>query len=179
VTDEFRASTGDALLVPTIGRRSTRGGSGFTASGRDTMSDKQAAAVGLVGEVAALEWLKARYKDVDDGAWVSGYRNLVFGDGLGDDTLGYDLVVERRRHRLFFEVKSASRDSTEFVLTANEIAKARSLRKMESYHLLYVAYALDSKLRRIHELPNPLDPAHAHFFRSLGEGMRYRFDLRL
>lgn len=154
------------------------GSRGFTAARRLKISETQTAAVGLAGEIAALEWLKAKYDGVDDGAWVSGYRNLVLGDGQGDDTLGYDLVVEQPRARLFFEVKASAREPGEFMLTATEIARARSLKKRERYSLLYVAHSLNSDLRHIYELPNPHYPKSARYFRSVGEGLRYRFDLQ-
>ncbi|MFF6835783.1 sacsin N-terminal ATP-binding-like domain-containing protein [Streptomyces sp. NPDC012438] len=180
LTPEFLGSTGDAPLVE-LGRQTQRtpgaGRPGFSAGRRGKLSDTQALAVGLAGEVAALAWLMNRYDAVDDSAWVSGYRNKVLGDGLGDDTLGYDLVVERKRSSLLFEVKSSAGGEGEFVLSPTEIARARSLKKRETYHVLYVSHALDADLRKIHLLPNPLHPRSAHLFRSVGEGLRYRFQL--
>lgn len=181
IDDDFLTSTGGVSLSPLDQPRSTTPGGnsrGLTAARRSKLSEIQTAAVGLAGEILALEWLKANYDGVDDGAWVSGYRNLVLGDGLGDDTLGYDLIVEQPRTRLFFEVKASPREPGEFVLTATEVARARSLKKRERYYLLYVAHALNSDLRHIYKLPNPLDPKSARFFRAVGEGLRYRFDLQ-
>lgn len=123
--------------------------------------ETEAAAVGLAGEIAALDWLKAHYDGVDDAAWVSGYRNLILGDGLGNDALGYDLIVEQPRTRLYFEVKSSLQDPQEFVLTSAEIARAGSLKKRERYYILYIAHVLNREHRRIYQLPNPLDPRHA------------------
>ncbi|MFI9064330.1 protein NO VEIN domain-containing protein [Streptomyces sp. NPDC053429] len=77
-----------------------------------------------------------RYDAVGESAWVSGYRNKVLGDGMGDDTLGYDLVIERQRSSLLFEVKSSAGGEGEFVLSPTEIARARSLRKRETFHVL-------------------------------------------
>ncbi|MGW0121450.1 sacsin N-terminal ATP-binding-like domain-containing protein [Streptomyces sp. NPDC003327] len=181
LTEEFLGSAGDAPLVE-MDRPAPRtpgaGRPGFSAAGRrGKLSETQALAVGLAGEIAALHWLMARYDSVDESAWVSGYRNKVLGDGLGDDSLGYDLVVERSRSSLFFEVKSSAGGEGEFVLSPTEIARARSLRKRQRYHVLYVSHALDADLRRIHLLPNPLHPRSARFFRSVGEGLRYRFQL--
>ncbi|OEJ22491.1 sacsin N-terminal ATP-binding-like domain-containing protein [Streptomyces subrutilus] len=180
LTPEFLGSAGDAPLVE-LGRQTQRppgaGRPGFSAGRRGKLSDTQALAVGLAGEVAALAWLMNRYDAVDESAWVSGYRNKVLGDGMGDDTLGYDLVVERKRSSLLFEVKSSAGGEGEFVLSPTEIARARSLKKRETFHVLYVSHALDADLRKIHLLPNPLHPQSAHFFRSVGEGLRYRFQL--
>jgi hypothetical protein len=94
------------------------------------------------------------------------------------DTLGYDLIVEQSETRLFFEVKASAREPGEFVLTTTEITRARSLKRRERYYLLYVTHALNSDLRRIYRLPNPLDPKSARFFRSVGEGLHYRFALQ-
>lgn len=180
LTPEFLGSAGDPQLVE-MSRQTQRtpgsGRPGFSAGRRRRLSETQALAVGLAGEVAALDWLKNRYDAVNDSAWVSGYRNKVLGDGMGDDTLGYDLVVETKRARLLFEVKSSAGGEGEFLLSPTEIARARSLKKRETFHVLYVSHALDADLRRIHRLPNPLHPRSAHFFRSVGEGLRYRFRL--
>ncbi|MFJ6443621.1 sacsin N-terminal ATP-binding-like domain-containing protein [Streptomyces sp. NPDC091649] len=180
LTPEFLGSAGDAPLVA-LDRQTPRppgpGRPGFSAGRRGKLSDTQALAVGLAGEVAALDWLRNRYDAVDESAWVSGYRNKVLGDGMGDDSLGYDLVVERKRSSLLFEVKSSAGGEEEFVLSPTEIARARSLKKRETFHVLYVSHALDADLRKIHLLPNPLHPRSAHFFRSVGEGLRYRFQL--
>jgi hypothetical protein len=180
LTPEFLGSAGDAPLVA-LGRQTQRlpgaGRPGFSAGRRGKLSDTQALAVGLAGEVAALAWLMNRYDAVDESAWVSGYRIKVLGDGMGDDTLGYDLIVERKWSSLLFEVKSSAGGEGEFVLSPTEIARARSLKKRETYHILYVSHALDADLRKIHLLPNPLHPRSAHFFRSVGEGLRYRFQL--
>ncbi|WP_392900672.1 sacsin N-terminal ATP-binding-like domain-containing protein [Streptomyces sp. LN699] len=180
LTPEFLGSTGDAPLVA-LGQQTQRppgaGRPGFSAARPGKLSDTQALAVGLAGEVAALAWLMNRYDAVDESAWMSGYRNKVLGDGMGDDTLGYDLVVERKRSSLLFEVKSSAGGEGEFVLSPTEIARARSLKKRETFHVLYVSHAFDTDMRKIHLLPNPLHPRSAHFFRSVGEGLRYRFQL--
>ncbi len=55
----------------------------LSAGRRTADSPRRAAAIGLAGEVAALEWVKARYRGTTDDAWVSGYRNQVRGDGRG------------------------------------------------------------------------------------------------
>ena len=178
ITEGFLASPAAADLValaPTPLRATGTGRPGTTAGRRTTPSPAQTAAIGLAGEVAALEWLKAHYPGVTDDAWVSGYRNQVLGDGQGDDTLGYDLVIDTDKHRLMFEVKATAGDSAEFVLTDVEMLRAQSLKRRERYHVLFVSHALDSDLRQIRRLPNPLDPHFARFYHIVGQGLRYRF----
>jgi hypothetical protein len=180
ITEDFLASAGAAPLEqmqPRNWRGPGPGRPGTTAGRHPRPSDPQSAAIGLAGEVAALDWLKRRHPGTTDDAWVSGYRNQLMGDGRGDDTLGYDLVVDEPRRRIYYEVKATSGDATEFVLTDLEMLRAQTVRKRERYAVLYVTHALDGDMRAIHELPNPLDPANAGFFRSDGQGFRYRFRL--
>lgn len=173
-----RATSSLNELPPAVRQRSGTVRSGTTAARRPTTSAAQAAAIGLAGEVAALEWVKARYPGVTDlDAWKSGYRNQVLGDADGDDTLGYDIVVDTDKQRIMFEVKATSDDTTEFHLTNAEIMRARNLKRHERYQILFVTHALDSNLRRIHLLPNPLQPRNARFYRTVGDGIRYRFDI--
>jgi Domain of unknown function (DUF3883) len=134
------------------------------------------AAVGLVGEVAAFEWLKANYPDANDASWRSGYRNLLDGAG-GDDSLGYDFEVLSRQRRLLFEVKATTGDAVEFDLTDAEIRAAQSVRRTERYHILFVAHALTSDERAIYLLPNPFAAEGIGRYGTLGSGLRLRFDI--
>ena len=190
IVDAIRAGIDDAFihasgLTPLTEREPRRRGApgdgrpGTTAARRKKPSDTQIGAIGLAGEVAALEWLKTQYPEVSEvSAWKSGYRNQVLGDGAGDDTLGYDLIVDGQRLRLMFEVKATTGDQTEFTLTDAEIARAQNLRKRERYEILYITHVFDGDLRRIHRLPNPLDRRHSRFYRPIGDGIRYRFDFQ-
>lgn len=46
---------------------------------------------------------------------------------LEAENLGYDLLCEKRRERIPVEVKGRSGESTDFVITANEVREARSV----------------------------------------------------
>jgi hypothetical protein len=157
--------------------RGRLGGSGMTAAWRPRLSDVQAAAVGLAGEVVALEWLKANYPNVTDASWRSGYRNLLLGGNEGDDSLGYDFEVVFRRHRLLFEVKATVGDAFEFDLTEAEIRAAQTVRPNDRYHVLFISKVLDSDERSIYLLPNPLGAEGIGRYRMVGSGLRLRFSL--
>ncbi|MBT8227012.1 MAG: DUF3883 domain-containing protein, partial [Dactylosporangium sp.] len=181
ITPEFRVADGHASLE-TVGRRSHRasgwGGPGTTAARRSQPPEARWAAIGLAGEVAALEWLKERHPGLNElQCWRSGYRNQLLGDDGGDDSLGYDILVEQGRRRLMFEVKSSEHEASEFLLTPAEITRARGLRKNERYAIIFVANVFDSTERRIYLLPNPFDPARSGVYRPIGEGVRYRFSI--
>lgn len=179
ITPEFRGSSGKTRLEAHTkpARLTTKAsGGGLTAARQPRMPEARAAAIGLAGEIAALEWLKEQYPGLTElQCWVSGYRNILHSDGIGSDDLGYDIVVERGRRRLMFEVKASEAESYEFLLTPREIGQARGLKKSERYEILFVTNVFDATRRQIHRLPNPLDPAHSGSYRPIGEGMRYRF----
>ena len=181
ITEEFLKTSAEVHLteLPSTARRTPGPGRpGATAGRRSIQSDVQTAAIGLAGEVAALEWVKVHYPGVTDyESWRSGYRNQVLGGTEGDDTLGYDIVVDTDKNRLMFEVKATTGDLAEFVLTEVEIVRAQNLKRRERYHILFVSHVLERDLRRIQLLPNPLDPRYGRFYRTIGEGLRYRFNL--
>lgn len=169
----------DLPAIPPGGRRGggTGTGPGVTAARRRRLSDVQVGAVGLAGEVVALEWLKANYEDATDASWRSGYRNLVLGGNEGDDSLGYDFEVLQRRRRLLFEVKTSVSDVCEFDLTDAEIRAAQRIRRSDRYYILYVTHVLTGDERRIHLLPNPLGTEGLGRYRTVGSGLRLRFTL--
>jgi hypothetical protein len=157
--------------------RGRPGGSGVTAARRPHLSDVQKAAVGLAGEVVALEWLKAKYPNITDAAWRSGYRNLLLGGNEGDDSLGYDFEVVFRRHRSLFEVKATAGDAFEFDLTEAEIRAAQTVRRSDRYYILFVSKVLNSDERSIYLLPNPLGAEGVGRYRTVGSGLKLRFSL--
>jgi hypothetical protein len=189
IVDAVRAGITPALLAtpakvtelpdmsPTRGRSGGAGTGGVTAARQLRLSDVQRAAVGLAGEVVALEWLKANFDGATDASWRSGYRNLVLGGAEGDDSLGYDFEVLERRHRLLFEVKASATNVCEFDLTEGEIRAAQGLRRGDRYHILYVTHALTSDERSVHLLPNPLGTDGLGKYRTVGSGLRLRFKL--
>ncbi|GIF52464.1 uncharacterized protein DUF3883 [Asanoa ferruginea] len=178
-TSEFRNSDGNAFLVERDlprNRFPSPGRTGTTAARRLRPSDAQMGAIGLAGEIAAIEWLKMNFPGVTElQSWRSGYRNQILGDNEGDDTLGYDLVVDDKKLRIMFEVKSTTGDHAEFQLTDLEIARAQHLKRRERYEILFVTHVLDGERRRIHRLPNPLDPKTSRLYRTVGDGVRYQF----
>ncbi|MEV4666129.1 ATP-binding protein [Micromonospora echinofusca] len=181
ITPEFRAANGRTSLEAAA-RPSRRapgwGGSGTTAARQSRPPEAKLAAIGLAGEIAALEWLKERYPGLNElQCWHSGYRNQLLGDDGGDDTLGYDILVEQGRRRLMFEVKASESEASEFLLTPAEITRARGLRKNERYTVLFITNVFRGAERRIHLLPNPFDPAHSAVYRPVGDGVRYRFTI--
>jgi hypothetical protein len=156
------------------GRR--RGGRGTTAARQPRLSPAQMDAVGLAGEVAAYGWLEANYDEFTDASWCSGYRNRIDGAG-GDDSHGYDFEILTPRQRLMFEVKATTGAGFEFDLTDVEMRAARRVRRNEQYHILFVTHALTSEERAIYLLPNPLGQQGIGRYRTLGSGLRLKFEL--
>ena len=174
LTEELLGQSGKVTLakVPS-GRKRTGSGGGLAVARVPRMSDEQRTGVGLIGEVVARAWLERHYANVE---WVSGYRNIVLGDDVGSDSLGYDFVVQRGGNRRFYyEVKalvSEAPEIAEFELGETEVVSAQ--RHRDGYRILLVCSALDSTSRRILELPNPLGARGAGRYTLLGRGLRYR-----
>lgn len=86
--------------------------SGTTGTGRPRSyrqprsSDEQLSAIGLVGETLAYRWLQRTYKETTPDSWVSRNRGHLLGGHLGDDGLGYDFRIARKRETLLLEVKT-------------------------------------------------------------------------
>ena len=165
----------DTLASSTNSKRRGDGRPGTTAAKQPRLSQTQISGIGLIGEVIALEWLKTQYSDLTDDAWKSGYRNLVLGDGCGDDTLGYDFEVHHGRFRILYEVKATVGGDTEFTLTPAEIACAQQLRRNERYRMIFIQHALEPDAFQISVLPNPMSPQNRQQYRLAGNGLRLRF----
>ncbi len=157
-------------------KRRGRGGRGTTAARQPRLSPAQMDAVGLAGEVAAYGWLEANYEEFTDASWCSGYRNRIDGTG-GDDSHGYDFEILTPRRRLMFEVKATTGAGFEVDLTDLEMRAARGVRRNEQYHILFVAHALTSEERAIYLLPNPLGQQGIGRYRTVGSGLRLKFEL--
>lgn len=136
-------------------------------------TDAQRVAIGLVGEVVAYEWLR-HYHGATPEAWKSKNREVVLG-GVGDDSLGFDFAVPVRGRMHYFEVKATPTERYQVELTETELAKAREFARSHQYHILFVPNALDSGLRRVYQLPNPMAQDARAFYRWVGTGMRYQF----
>lgn len=180
ITDEFREAPAKppSLVSPAPAQKRSGTGPRITASRQKQLSEFQKQAVGLAGEIAALEWLKTKYEGVTDDAWRSGFRNDVLGDGRGDDSLGYDFEVFTGRRRLLFEVKAMLRDAPEFDLTDGEIRAAQNVRRGEQFWILVIQWVLDSA-RRMPPimLPNPFAVESADYYVTIGRGLTLRFAL--
>ncbi|WP_252976038.1 sacsin N-terminal ATP-binding-like domain-containing protein [Janibacter melonis] len=141
-----------------------------------TLPPGKLANIGLAGEIFAGHWIASNFGLPREQTWRSGARNDIIGDGLGDDSLGYDFEVLAGDLTYLIEVKATTGSDTSFQLPESEIRRALSLAPHERYTILFVGNVLDSQLRRFHWLPNPLGPA-ARLFRVDGREMKFRFEV--
>jgi hypothetical protein len=172
-----------AAQLAEIPDRPTRGGGdasrGGGSGGRpEQLSQAQKSAVGLVGEVVAYAWLQKRYPDVcKASSWISTYREII-GEPPGDDSLGYDFAIPLSRGTIYFEVKATSGADTRFELGESEVRKASECaRRADDYRVIFITHALNAEARRIHLLPNPMDPANAPYYGFPGSGLVCTFRL--
>jgi hypothetical protein len=100
----------------------------------------------------------------------------VLSDDGGSDSHGYDFQARgRSRGRVYFEVKATVGEvdvGAEFELSESEVLAAQ--RHRNSYRILLVSSVMDSELRQILELPNPLASTGVGRYTVLGRGLRYR-----
>lgn len=179
VTNRFLASSRSmAKLADIKGGGGGKGGGGWGGGyGGSRLSEQQRAAIGLVGEVLAFQWLKYHYgNDVNDDSWKSRYRNYVLGGTAGSDSLGYDFEVIRKHDTLMFEVKASSSERAEIELGETEVERAQQNHRNNRYRIIYIANVLDQE-RYIRVLPNPLSDKGRVFFRLAGTGLRYQFKI--
>jgi hypothetical protein len=151
------------------------GGSGGVT---ERLSDPQRNIIGFVGELVAFRWLQKHYGATPE-AWRSTSRRFLFPDYEGNDALGFDFEVPQRRGLpMMFEVK-ATRSGSRFAieLSEAEIRTAQENARNRRYRILYITNVLDSALRELHVLPNPLTPSSQEFYRVMGTGIRYEFEL--
>jgi hypothetical protein len=188
LADAIRESVGESLLRTRGGYAELTAGPvpGGPASGSgplrhparaERMTDAQRVAVGLAGEIVALEWLKHRYGGATDESWKSGYRDSVLGGSLGDDSLGYDFEVPTGRTSYFFEVKATTGDHMQIELGESEVAAAQANARGDRYRIIYIPHVLEPEGTRIYVLPNPLSARGRDVYRVVGSGLRYRFRL--
>jgi len=184
LSEDFLSSSPRAsklALVHTSARGRSQGPDRPPPRGKrpERQSDSQRNAIGFIGEVAALEWLKRHYPHVNDDCWRSTFRACLLGGDPGDDSLGYDFIVVEKRRTLFFEVKASSGDSGEIELGQSEVERAQRCARDSSrrYAILYLTNVGHSQGMAIHVLPNPFSERGRPFFRLVGAGMKYRFTL--
>lgn len=159
------------------------GGSGKKPlqSPENSMSDDQKLAVGLIGELWAREWLRVRHdlESVDESNWVSGYRDSVLNTSGGLDSLGYDFIVARKSHTLYYEVKASTGDPLRFEMGPTEIGAAQRWKsdRDHRYRILYISYVGDPARMSVTLLANPFSARAVGKFRPVGKGsVVYEFD---
>jgi hypothetical protein len=175
-------TTGKAMTgLETPRRKPGPPGGGGGGGGRPEtlrLTEEQRTLVGLVGEKAAFEWLKAQYAGTDESCWKSTNRDRALGGRQGNDTLGYDFeVFDGRGQRLFFEVKATTGEQTVIELGESEIRFAHKRARDERYRILFIPHVLDDARRTIYVLPNPLSDRGRACYVLTGTGMRYHFRL--
>jgi hypothetical protein len=177
ITDRFlkaRSGFTEMKEMPEIRRPPGGKGTKVKAVNRP-INDTQRGAIGLVGEVLALAWLKAKYGSATDDAWKSGNRDYVLGGKSGDDSLGYDFEVPSGRTTLFFEVKASVGAEMEIEVAESELRSARLYSRGTRYRILYIPNVLDPDMRAIYVLPNPFSDRAREFYRPSGAGLKYKF----
>lgn len=157
--------------------RNERGSTPRQGGGRvgERGTEAQRAAIGLVGELLAYEWLRHVYPELTSDAWVSGYRESTVGGVQGDDLLGFDFEVPLRTRTLQFEVKATAGDQCEFEMGQSELRAAGNARK-GAYRIIFIRNVLDSSERELMVLPNPLEDEYARKFRQSSGGIRFAFE---
>lgn len=168
-----------ARLSEVAGRNGLSGGQSGPRSvyrGGSRPTDQQLAAIGLVGEVIALDWLTEQYRG-GVVTWRSGYRDKVLGGAIGDDTLGYDIEAVTPASTFLFEVKSSIDEGREFELTEAEVNAARRHAGRGAYRIVYVRHVLDPERTSILLLPNPFTRLGQQYYRIVGGGLHYRFSI--
>jgi hypothetical protein len=173
----LRTRAGFSHLAEPLGQMKRGGTSTGPKVPPPRATEAQRGAIGLVGEVVALEWLKRRYSGASDDSWKSRYRDFVLGGSLGNDSLGFDFEVPVGRTSYLFEVKATAGDETQIELGESEVLAARQHARTNRYRILYIAFALDPVRRAIHLLPNPFAERGRDLYRLEGSGLRYRFQL--
>ena len=156
-------------------RPKTGKGRNDAAGGR--LSDAQKNGIGFAGELIAFHWLRRHEQvPVDETCWKSTNVSFAFEGALGDDGLGYDFEVPRRKDSIMYEVKATSGVADMIELGETEVTCARENARNERWRLLIVEGAL-SKEPRVHMLPNPFRGSSRPQFRIVGNSIRLRFKL--
>lgn len=182
--DQVRAGISDLLLgtsqalsslaaITGRGKKErVHGGSGGSRGSRRPTSD-QTELIGFMGELVAFEWLRRQY-DVGPEAWRSRNRRFAYPDDEGDDSLGYDFEVMRRRP-LFFEVKATTSDDMVFEMPETELRVAGENSGNDRYRIIFLRRVNDSAARSLLVLPNPLALPGQGRYRVAGRGIQYEF----
>ena len=168
----------EILKVSGGGGISDSGGSKLPAGAYvPRLSQAQAAAVGLTGEMIAYHWLQHRDPGlVDETCWKSGNVRFAFDGVTGDDGLGFDFEVPRRGGSVMYEVKATTGDAGVIELGETEVRCAQEHSRNDRWRLLIVENVL-SNTPRIHMLPNPFHHDSRSLFEFVGNRVRMKFRL--
>lgn len=171
-----------SLTIQTAARPSGRGGD----VSRDTPTlprqppEAVRSALGLAGELLALEYLKAKHpRHFNETSWVSENRVSLYPEP-GSVSHGCDFRVQTADREWLYEVKATRDDSTEFELTDGEYRAAVAAAELagRDYRVLFVQHAFSPERCRVLELPNPEGrETRAHFKILRRSSVRLKFDL--
>jgi len=156
-----------------------RGGGGGGGRGSDRgLSDDQKTLIGLIGEIAAYDWLD-RTVGMTPQFWRSTNRSSRFPGDPGDDSLGFDMAIPDSPATRYIEVKATTGDGSDasIELSTGEAKFARSQIRGRRYNILLVTNVLDSPRRRFYLLPNPFAPEAVDLYRVRNRGFRFSFRL--
>ncbi len=153
-------------------RKNTRSTS-WQASGPTV---EKAKLIGLIGETIVGRWIEEQFGLALNETWVSGYRQSILLDGIGNDSLGYDYRVETPSRTLLLEVKASLGNENFIQLGESEVRRAQNLAPNEEYRIIFVANAGDATQARIHPLPNPFAPGGLQHYKVVGHSMSFRFN---
>ena len=163
-------------------RTDSNGGGGKRGQRTARLTETQKVAMGVASEWLAYQYLKRRFHGaVDENSWISENRTKFFGGSEGDDSAGYDFLVQTPTVDWMFEVKSTMEDGCEFELTSNELRVASSASRTgrRRYRILYVPHVFSPENWCVFELPNPMDMETQAQFSVVGRGsLRLRFARR-
>ncbi|MDD9718668.1 DUF3883 domain-containing protein [Dinoroseobacter sp. PD6] len=158
------------------------GGGGKRVQRAARLTETQKVAMGVASEWLAYQYLKRRFPEaVGESSWISENRTKFFGGSEGDDSAGYDFLVQTPTVDWMFEVKSTLEDGCEFELTSNELRVASSASRTgrRRYRILYVPHVFSPEKWCVFELPNPMDKETQAQFSVVGRGsLRLRFERR-
>jgi hypothetical protein len=163
-----------------LGRGTGNGGGRHMVNAKSEMSNEQKAAVGLMGEAFAYEWIRRHHQNItiSSDCWVSGYRNHIFGGDNGNDSLGYDFIVKLKSFTYYYEVKGSQGDSGIFEMGPTEVVCAQKFvsDKQHKYRILYVSNVTDPENTKIELLPNPFSSSGSQKMKLIGSGsMKFSF----
>jgi hypothetical protein len=134
-----------AVDIPQPIGSTSRGGWGWTPPDKSREE--------LVGEVGEWNVLQILIKNHPSAKWVSRYAYEAGFNPEGKDGLGYDIeYVDDKGNKVYIEVKAREGGEKSFKISMNEIRKAQEAK--ENYHIIFVSYALNNKLRSYRNLGN-------------------------